>query len=131
MANEMTQLPPTGRQSELRKSETRQLQREPVSYSSSKLNDDDLNDSNDLDESTSSILKDYQNRRNRISNSAKKFEKYKSYSDQITKLTSKYNRQLSPDSDIESKRSEMIEKNISLGPEKSETPTPDNTDEKS
>ena len=88
-----------------------------------------MNDSNDLDDESSKVLTDYNARRNRYNSSAKKFEKYKSYTDQISKLTSKYNRQLSPDSDLESKNSE-IEKHMSLGPEKSVTPTPEKLDAK-
>ncbi len=72
----------------------------------------------------SSFLKDYHARKSRIANSSKKYEKYKTYSEQISKLSSKYGRQLSPESDFDMKNSEELEKNISLGPERSVTPTP-------
>lgn len=99
--------------------------------------DIDLDSTTEFDESPStptSFLKDFQARKNRIASTTKKYEKYKSYTDQITKLTSKYShRQLSPDSDNFSdnttKMSETLEKNLSLGPERrSVTPTPPSPD---
>lgn len=99
--------------------------------------DIDLDSTTEFDEMPSnptSFLKDFQARKNRIASTTKKYEKYKSYTDQITKLTSKYShRQLSPDSDNFSdnttKMSETLEKNMSLGPERrSVTPTPPSPD---
>lgn len=80
------------------------------------------------DEAPSSFLKEYHARKNRITGgSQKKYEKYKTYTDQISKLTNKYSQgrgQISPESDSDLKSSEVLEKNISLGPERSVTPTP-------
>jgi hypothetical protein len=104
------------------RSESRKSQ--PRTFEDQRSSDLDLDSTNELEEipSSKSFLKDFQARKNRIANTTKKYEKYKSYTDQITKLTSKYSRnQLSPDSDFgESKLPE------SVGSERqhSITPTP-------
>ena len=109
------------RKSELRQSESRFLSDvEAEAGESESAAKPPLQPSNE----PSSFLKDYHARKSRIVSSSKKYEKYKTYSDQISKLTNKYSRQLSPESDVDSKTSEVLEKNISLGPERSVTPTP-------
>jgi len=112
---------PESRLSELRKSESRFLSDvEAEAGESESAAKPPLQPSSE----PSSFLKDYHARKSRIVSSSKKYEKYKTYSDQISKLTNKYSRQLSPESDVDSKTSEVLEKNISLGPERSVTPTP-------